>query len=83
MEKNNKGVNGLIEKLAILSEEVRNVFPTGKSVVVYSLDDKDFNFVKAQVGNFDGKTNQFKIDISGMEFIFLKDELLSDAEDKT
>lgn len=82
MEKNNQGINGLIEKLAILSEEVRNVFPTGKSVVVYSLDDKDFNFVKAQVGNFDGKTNQFKIDISGMEFIFLKDELLNDAKDK-
>lgn len=83
MEKNNKGVNGLIEKLAILSEEVRNVFPTGKSVVVYSLDDKDFNFVKAQVGNFDGTTTQFKIDISGMEFIFLKDELLSDVEGKS
>lgn len=82
MEKNNQGINGLIEKLAILSEEVRNVFPTGKSVVVYSLDDKDFNFVKAQVGNFDDKTNQFKIDISGMEFIFLKDELLNDAKDK-
>ena len=81
MEKNNKGVNGLIEKLAILSEEVRNVFPTGKSVVVYSLDDKDFNFVNARVGNFDGTTTQFKIDISGIEFIFLQETSLIDETD--
>jgi hypothetical protein len=43
--------------------------------------DEDFNFVKTQVGNFDSTTKQFKIDISGIEFIFLKDELLSNAED--
>lgn len=83
MEKNNKGVNGLIEKLAVLSDEVGKVFPKGKSVVVYSLTDEDFNFVKTQVGNYDSSTKQFKIDISGIEFIFLKDELLNDVEDKT
>lgn len=82
MEKNNEGINGLIEKLAILSDEVGKVFPNGKSVVVYSLNNEDFNFVKLQVGNFDTKTTQFKIDISGIEFIFLKDELLNDVEDK-
>jgi hypothetical protein len=83
MEKNDKGVNGLIERLAFLSDEVGKVFPKGKSVVVYSLVDEDFNFVKTQVGNFDSTTKQFKIDISGIEFIFLKDELLSDVEDKS
>lgn len=82
MEKNNESGNGLIEKLAMLSDEVGKIFPNGKSVVVYSLNDEDFIFVKNQVGNYDRTTNQFKIDISGIEFIFLKDELLSDAEDK-
>lgn len=82
MEKNNEGINGLIEKLAILSEEVGKIFPNGKSVVVYSLVNEDFNFVKLQVGNYDKNTNQFKIDISGIEFIFLKDELLNVSEDK-
>jgi hypothetical protein len=83
MEKNNESGNGLIEKLAMLSDEVGKIFPNGKSVVVYSLNDEDFIFVKNQVGNYDRTTNQFKVDISGIEFIFLKDELLSDAEDKT
>jgi hypothetical protein len=82
MEKNNEGVNGLIERLAILSEEVGKIFPEGKSVVVYSLLNEDFDFVKTQIGNYDKKTNQFKIDISGIEFIFLKDELLNVVEDK-
>ena len=80
MEKNKEGVNGLIEGLAMLSDEVGKVFPKGKSAVVYSLNDEDFNFVKAQVGNFDNSTKQFKIDISGIEFIFLKDELLTGVE---
>jgi len=83
MAKNKESNNGLIERLAFLSEEVSKIFPQGKSVVVYSLKDQDFNFVKAQVNNFDNLTTQFKIDISGMEFIFLKDELLNTSEGKS
>ncbi len=81
MAKNKEGVNGLIEKLALVSDSIGNIFPNGKSVVVYSLDDKDFNFVKSQVNDFTSNT-QFKIDISGIEFIFLKDELLAVSEGK-
>jgi hypothetical protein len=81
MAKNKEGINGLIEKLALISDAIGDVFPNGKSVVVYSLDDKDFNFVKSQVNDFTSNT-QFKIDISGIEFIFLKDELLTVSEGK-
>lgn len=83
MEKNKEGINGLIERLAIISEEVGRIFPNGKSVVVYSLNHQDFTFVKNQVGNYDSATKQLKIDISGIEFIFLKDELLNVSEDKS
>jgi hypothetical protein len=80
MAKNKEGNNGLIEKLAMISEDISKVFPKSKSVVVYSMTNEDFNYVKAQVGNFDSTTTQFKIDISGIEFIFLKDELLKASE---
>jgi hypothetical protein len=81
MGKNQEGINGLVQKLAFLSEELSQIYPNGKSVVVFSLDNDDFDFTKNQVNVFDNP-NQFKIDISGIEFIFLRDELLSNVEDK-
>jgi hypothetical protein len=82
MEKNKEGVNGVIQRFAELSDSLVNIFPKGKSVVVFCLNDEDFNITKAQVNNFDNNTTQFKIDISGTEFIFLKDKLLNSSEDK-
>jgi hypothetical protein len=67
----------------MISESLGEVFPNGKSVVVFSLNEEDFNFTKAQVNNFDKNSTQFKVDISGIEFIFLKDELLNASEDKS
>jgi hypothetical protein len=81
MATNKEGVNGLIQKLAIVSDELSKIYQSGKSVVVFSLNNEDFNFTKVQVNNF-STDNQFKIDISGIEFIFLRDELLNNVEDK-
>jgi hypothetical protein len=79
MAKTKEGINGLIQKLAQISDDLSTVFPNGKSVVVFSLNETDFNNTKLQVDNF-GNMTQFKIDISGIEFIFLKDELLNVSE---
>lgn len=81
MATNKEGINGIIHKMAIISDELGNIFPKGKSVVVFSLDNKDYNFVKTQVNDL-SDTDQFKIDISGVEFIFLRDELLNTSEGK-
>jgi hypothetical protein len=81
MATNKEGVNGLIEKLAYISDDVGKIFPKSRSVVVFSLNNEDFDFCKNQVSNFTN-TNQLKIDISGIEFIFLRDELLNNVEDK-
>lgn len=81
MATNKESINGLIEKLALVSDEIGKIFPESRSVVVFSLNQKDFDFSKTQVDNF-SNTNQFKIDISGIEFIFLRDELLNISEDK-
>lgn len=80
MAENKEGINALIEKLALISEGLSETFPQGKSVVVFSLNQKEFDFVKTQVGDL-SSTEQFKIDISGIEFIFLKDGLLNNVED--
>ena len=80
MAKNKESINGVIEKLALISDGLVNILPNAKTVVVYSLNNEDFNFMKSQVSDF-SNNEQFKIDISGTEFIFLKDELLSTSED--
>ena len=81
MGTNKEGVNALIEKLALISDGLGEIFKNGKSVVVFSLNKEDFDFVKIQVEDF-SNTDQFKIDISGIEFIFLRDGLLNNVEDK-
>jgi hypothetical protein len=80
MAENKKGVNGLINRFAQLADELVNIYPNSRSVVVFSLNDEDFSRTKLQMEDF-SNTDQFKIDISGTEFIFLRDKLLKNAED--
>jgi len=80
MAKNKEGVNGLIQKMALVSEGLTEILPNSKIAVIYSLDESDFNMMKLQVNDF-SDTTQFKIDISGTEFIFLKETQLSMSED--
>jgi hypothetical protein len=80
MAENKEGVNGLIAKLALVVDTLGDIFPKSKAVVVFSLIDDDFDKAKLQVNDF-SSTEQFKIDISGTEFIFLKEKLLNKSED--
>lgn len=82
MAKNKEGINGMIEKLAIISEGLFDILPNAKSVVVFSLNETDFTLMKTQVNDF-SNNQQFKIDISGIEFIFLNDKLLNKSEDNS
>jgi hypothetical protein len=78
MAKNKESVNELIYKLANIADDLVKIYPSGKSVVVFSLSNDDFKNTKLQVNDF-SNTEQFKIDISGTEFIFLMDERLKDV----
>ena len=80
MAKNQEGINELVYKLANIADELIKVYPNGRSVVVFSLSNDDFKASKLQVNDY-SQSEQFKIDISGTEFIFLMDEKLKDAED--
>jgi hypothetical protein len=79
MATNKESINGIIEKLALISDGLGGILPNAKVAVVYSLNNYDFTFMKAQVNDFNSN-DKFKIDISGTEFIFLKDELLNTSE---
>jgi hypothetical protein len=83
MENNTEVIYGLIERMALVSDAIDSLFVNGKKVIVIELNKFDFEQTKRQFKNVDPKLNQFKIDISGIEFIFILDELLNVSEDKT
>jgi hypothetical protein len=81
MEENYKSIDGIIEKLALVSDAVDSLFPEGKSAVVFQLKNEDFKKVQNNFREIDRNHKQFKIDISGVEFIFLEETSLTDETD--
>jgi hypothetical protein len=81
MEENNKSIDGIVEKLALIVEATETLFPDGKMAVVFQLNSVDFKRVQDNFREIDRGHNQFKIDISGTEFIFLQETLLTDEID--
>ena len=78
MEENNKSIDGIVEKLALIVEATETLFPDGKMAVVFQLNNEDFKRVQDNFREIDRGHNQFKIDISGTEFIFLQETSLTD-----
>jgi hypothetical protein len=83
MAKNNKGINQLVEKLAILSDTVDKFYPNGKKMVVFELNETEFKDAKIQFGMMDNTVKRFNVDMSGVEIIFIEDGLLNTEEGKT
>ena len=73
---------GLITKIALLADAVEKILPNGKGAVVFELNEDDFNTAQKELLVPNNNLNQFKVDMSGTEIIFLKDGLLNDAEGK-
>jgi hypothetical protein len=80
MDENKKSVDGVIQKLAIISDAIESLFPDGKCMIAFELKEKDYKTVQKNFRDVDRNYKQFKIDISNTEFIFLLDELLNTEE---
>jgi len=78
MAENQKSIDGIIEKLALIADATDSLFPDGRKVVVFELKKPDFKKVQSNFRDVDRLHKQFKIDISGIEFIFLLDESSND-----
>lgn len=82
MEENTKSIDGIVEKLAMIVEATETLFPDGKMAVLFALNETDFKRVQENFREVDRGHKQFKIDISGTEFIFLQETSLTDEKDK-
>lgn len=65
------------KELAEITDKVQALFPNGRGVLVYELKKPDFYSLKKEFDINETENKQFKIDISGVEVIFILDELLN------
>lgn len=71
MAETKENVVGIMEKLALISDATQSLFPNSKSAIVYELQEKDFKEVIGHFREIDRGHKKFKIDISGVEIIFI------------
>jgi hypothetical protein len=81
METNNQGINQLVEKMALFTDAMDEMFPKGKKIVLVELPIQEFTLTKLQFGNSDLDTKKFTVNISGLEFVFIQDGLLNAEPD--
>jgi hypothetical protein len=80
MGENQKSIDGIIEKLALVADGLQTLFPDSTMAVAMELKYDDYKKVQKNFRDVDREFKQFKIDMSGVEFMFLlKDGSLSDV----
>ena len=83
MDENQKSIDGIIEKLALVADGLQTLFPESVMAIAMELNYDDYKKVQKNFRDVDRDFKQFKIDMSGVEFMFLlKDGSLSDVVSK-
>jgi hypothetical protein len=71
MAENKNSFEDSLTNLALIVDGVQKLFPRSKSVLIYELNQDDFNYVKSNFRNLKIDDTQIKIDISGTEIVFI------------
>jgi hypothetical protein len=77
MAENQKSIDGIIEKLAMIVDAADELFPDGKMLLAFELKETEFKKVQGNFREIDKSFKQFKIEMSGNDIMFLLDESLS------
>ena len=82
MAENQESNPDVIENLALVTDAMQTIFPEGKMICVYELNEEDFKKVQNHFRKIDHQHKRFSIDISGLEHVFIH-EGYSDLTDTT
>ena len=74
MAENQKSIDGIIEKLAMIVDAADELFPNGKMLLAFELKEPEFKKVQDNFRDIDKSFKKFKIELSGREIMFLLDE---------
>lgn len=80
MAENQESTTNIIENLALITDAMQNMFPEGKIICVYELNDDDFKKVQENFRKIDHQHKRFSIDISGLEHVFIHENSLENIE---
>lgn len=70
MGKNQEGPT-LIENLATVTDAMQTMFPDGKIICIYELNETEYQSVQKHFRKIDHQHTKFSIDISGLEHVFI------------
>jgi hypothetical protein len=73
MAENKENFDGYLEKLAMIADAVDDLY-IGKKTIVFELNREEFVKMRNILKTANEDQDQFKIDISGIEFIYLLNE---------
>lgn len=71
MAENQESPSNIIENLALVTDAIQTIFPNGKIICVYELNNEDFKKVQENFRKIDHTHKRFSIDISGLEHVFI------------
>jgi spore maturation protein CgeB len=71
MAENQESPSNIIENLALVTDAIQTIFPDGKIICVYELNNEDFKKVQENFRKIDHTHKRFSIDISGLENVFI------------
>ena len=74
MAENQKSIDGIIEKLAMIVDAADELFPNGKMLLAFEKKEPEFKKVQDNFRDIDKSFKKFKIELSGSEIMFLLDE---------
>lgn len=73
MAENQESVDGYLERLALLAEGLDQIHQ-GSKAVIFDMPKDEFIKTRDMLKNISEDKDKFKIDISGIEFIYLLNE---------
>jgi spore maturation protein CgeB len=74
MEEDKKSVDGILENMALITDGLQSLFPDGKMICVYELNNDDYKKVQNNFRKIDHQHKRFSIDISGIEHVFIHED---------
>ena len=74
MAENQESAPNIIENLALVTDAIQTIFPDGKIICVYELNDEDYKKVQVNFRKIDNVNKIFSVDISGLEHVFIHED---------
>lgn len=82
MAENQESTPNIIESLAMVTDAIQTIFPEGKVICVYELNQTDFKKVQENFRKIDHQHQRFSVDISGLEHVFINEESIKETLEK-